>query len=124
MHNCLDRQQLADLVDYIVFGSEIDGELKARFSLAQDWQEQLICLAYLLSMVLEGKAKGKRDYSTTIDKIYELSTEIYLSIQEFDSDFIKYMLEHTRDKSLLLEEELVGLQARLSEHSYDRAIRY
>ena len=55
---------------------------------------------------------------------YELPVIMCLHIQEIGPEFVAYMLSSVRDKSLTLEEELVGLQTRLREYNYERTLRY
>lgn len=125
MTHCLSKQELTEIIDHIVYKKTMnDDELKTLFECAQCWQDQLICLSYLLSMILEKKQKDGGDRQRVIDKIYRLPDELFLFIQEFDSDFVHYMLRHTRNNSLSLEEDLVLLQNELAEHRYDKAIRY
>ena len=125
MNHCLAREELNEIIDHIVYGKNMVHEgLKTLFDLAYDWQDQLICLSYLLSMVLEGRSKDGKACWEAIDVVYRLPEELCLFIQEFDMDFVGYMLGHTRNKNLSLEDDLTELQTRFSEHLYDRAIRY
>lgn len=125
MHYCLSKQQMAEFLDYIVNNNHMtDDSLSAVVEGARIWQDQLICFSYLFSMILEKKAKGGIDCHSDIEKLYELPEELCLSIQEFDSEFVRYMLGNLRNDSLSLEEDLVQLQTSLSEHFYDKTIRY
>jgi len=125
LHYCLNKQQMTDFLDFIVFNKNmIDEELDIIVDGARIWQDELICFSYLFSMILEKKTKEGFDCHRYIDEIYKLPEELFLSIQEFDSDFIRYMMGNMRNDSLSLEEDLVQLQTRLSEYSYDRTICY
>lgn len=113
-----------NFIDHIIHNTEIDEEIKTQVESAKDWHDQLICLSYFLSIILERKKEDGEDCQKVIDEIYKLPEALFLSIQEFNSDFVRYMLSHTRNNSLSLEEDLVLLQNDLAERLYDKAIRY
>ena len=125
MTYCLNRLELTEIIDHIVNKKTMnDDELKELFESAQYWQDQLICLSYLLSIILERKQKDGENCQKVIDEIYRLPDELFIFIQEFDSDFVDYMLRHTRNSSLSLVDDLVLLQNNMAKHLYDKTIRY
>ena len=91
---------------------------------AENWQDELGCLTYLFAMVLEGKGKDGGDCQRLIDLLYQLAERMYIYIQEFDLDFVEFMLRNVRSAGLSLEEELIDLQNRLREFRYEYALRY
>lgn len=125
MHHCLSKDELRQLLNLKADNLAIEtDELRIRIELADNWQDELGALTYLFSHILERRAKGGLDCAGLIKMFYELPEVMSLHIQEFDSDFVEYMLRNIRDKSLTLEEELVGLQNRLREYDYERTLRY
>lgn len=125
MHHCLSKDELQQLLDLKADNVAIEtDELRKRIELADNWQEEIGALTYLFSHILERRARGSHDCAGFIRKLYELPEVMSLYIQEFDSDFVEYMLANIRDKSLSLEEELIGLQNRMREYNYERTVRY
>jgi len=125
MHHCLSKDELQQLLDLRANNVAIEvDELRIWIELAETWQEELGALTYLFSHILERRAKGGLDCAGLIKIFYELPEVMSLHIQEFDADFVEYMLRNIRNKTLTLEEELVGLQTRLREYNYERTLRY
>jgi len=123
MHHCLTKAELQDVlalkVDNIAISTEA---LRIWVGLADNWQDELGALTYLLSQILERRAKDGYDCETLIRMFYALPDAMWLDIQEFDSRFIKYMLVNLRDRSKSLEDELVELQNRFRDHNYERTL--
>lgn len=124
MKYCLSKNELLNFIDHIINKTEINEETRTQVESAKNWHDQLICLSYFLSIILERKKQDGEDCQKIIDEIYQQPEELFLSIQEFDSDFVHYIIRHTRNRSLSLEDDLILLQNDLAEHLYDKAIRY
>ena len=125
MHHCLTKDELRQLIDMKADGLEIESdELRIRIEHADIWQDEVGALTYLLSQILERRAKEGLDCATFIRTFYEFPEVMSFRIQEFDFEFVEYMLANIRDRRISLEEELIGLQDRLREHDYGRTLRY
>lgn len=125
MHHCLSKDELRQLLNQkagnLAIASE---ELRRRIELAENWQDEVGALTYLFSHILEATAKAGRDSKSIIATFYGLPDLMSFHIQDFDLKFIEFMLANIRDRTLTLEDELIGLQNRLREHDYGRTLRY
>jgi hypothetical protein len=125
MHYCLNKEQLRQFVDFIADDVNIeDGNLRLLVENAASWQDELGCLTYLFSMILERKGKQGEDCERLIALFYRLAEQMYVDIQEFDYRFIEYLLKNIRNRELSLEEELIEIQNHLSEFRYEHTLRY
>jgi hypothetical protein len=84
----------------------------------RNWNIELMCLTYLLSKILERKGKGNADCQQILERIFTLPDEMWLSYQEFDLGFVKYLFRHIRNTELDLETDLINAQNKLSDHVY------
>lgn len=126
MHYCMNKEELRQFLDYQANHHEVSSseELRGWIDRAENWEGELGCLVYLFAEVLEKQAKLGENCQPLIEKLYQLPEQMYFSIQEFDSDFVEYLLRNTREPGLSLEEELVRLQNSLRERRYDKTLRY
>jgi hypothetical protein len=123
MH-CLSKGELEQLIDLLNSSSPVDDEyLSILIDDAKNWQEELGMLTYFVSQIIENK-KASCDCIQLIDLIYKIEEQIFVKLQECDSEYIDYMLKNVCDSHLSLEEELVDIQNRLSEYNYERTLRY
>jgi len=121
MHHCLSKAELDWLIDnnwnpveeeeYKILG-EIISDCKS-------WDSELVCLSYFLSRALERKEKAGDDCQVILKRTFDVSSEMWLLIQQFDLKFIKYLLRHVRNQEESLEVDLIGIQQNLSEHIYE-----
>ncbi len=125
MHYCMNKEELRQFLDYQLHHREVSNEeLRKWIDQAENWEDELGCLAYLFAEILEKQAKLGVNCQPLIELLYQLPEQMNLSIQEFDSDFVEYLLRNTREPGLSLEEELVRLQNGLRERRYDKTLRY
>ena len=126
MPRCLTREELEKLIAMEIENS-IDWEEKKILELlienAKNWSDQLTGFSYFLSKIFEKKLKEGQTYEdlvVVLDKTYQLQESMWLEIQEFDQDFMNYILksESGRDRSLSLEDQLIQSQEKLSRHEY------
>ena len=59
-----------------------------------------------------------------IESFYNLENQIFFDIQELDSEFVNFMVRNSRDTDLTLEEQLISLLEKLSDHDYNQTLRY
>jgi hypothetical protein len=85
----------------------------------RSWGSELVCLSYFLSRSLERKEKAGDDCQVILKRAFELTSEMWLLIQQFDSKFIKYLFRHVRNQDESLEGDLIGIQQNLSQHIYE-----
>lgn len=120
MPYCMNREELKQFLDFKISCQPIDNnELVHWITEADCWQDELSCLIYLFAQIIDRKNQEEKPCQKLIEFLYQLPEQMYLTIQEFDSEFIDNMLRHIRDNSLSLEEELVKFQDRISQHQYE-----
>lgn len=125
MHHCLSKEELKQLINARIGGEEIDDELlRIWVSNAECWMDELGGLNYFLSHILERAKKADESCEGIMDVFFELENHMALVLQEFDFRFIDFMLKRLRDKSISLEDELIGLQEDVGEYRYDRTLRF
>lgn len=125
MHHCLNKDAISGLIDKQIENLTIDDPvLILRIENAELWYDELSLLSYLLSQILENKKTAGIDCQRLINLIYELSNNMYLTIEEFNFDYICFMLGNLRNKELSLEDELVRIQNGFREYGYDKCLRY
>jgi len=124
----MNREELRQFIEFKTDQRIVENSaLQVLIDGAESWQDELCCLNYLFSQVLERRLKKGNDHQAEqecINMLYQLSEHMSLYIQELDSEFVDYMLKCVRDRSLSLEEELIQIQNKLGEHSYDSTLRY
>lgn len=123
MYYCLSKKELNEILEHFIEKKDLDHILHLRLINAQNWQEELGVLNYLFSQLIIRKVKKKDDDYSFIDFLYNLPSKIYLSIEEFNWQFIQFMMKNKRDKSITLEEELLGIQNKWANYEFDSIIR-
>ena len=125
MPYCMNREELKQFLDFKISCQLIDNnELTHWITAADSWQDELSCLIYLFAQIIDRKNQEEKPCQELIEFLYQLHEQMYLTIQEFDSEFIDNMLRHIRNINLSLEEELVKLQDEISQHQYGKKLRY
>ncbi len=125
MPYCLNRDELASLLDLPVKGDQGTGIPEGRLVLARKWIEPLTFLTYTLACILErNREADNRIWTRTLGKAFALLSEMYIDVQECDADFVDYMLCHLRMPNISLEEALTEMERRRREFKYDKALRY
>lgn len=125
MYYCMNREELRQFIDFKAHHKTVDNdELLNWIENALYWQDELGCLTYLFAHILEKKAKNGENCQELIEQFYQLPEQMYFSIQAFDSNYIEYLLQNTRNRSVSLEEDLVRLQNAMSEYQYEQTLRY
>ena len=127
MNKCLNKEEFEKLIDLKAKLNDLDEEdylLSIMIDKAENWQDKLVGLSYFLSQILERKLKKNIGCDSLIKLVYSLSDEMWFSIQEFDVNFIDYMMSCERISVLSLEERLIEVQYDLDEYRYGRTFRY
>ncbi|SRR6266536_3809409 len=125
MHHCLSKEELKQLIDARISEAAIDDELlRIWVSNAESWMDELGGLNYFLSQILERAKKLGESCEGIIDVFFDLDNHMALVLQPFDFRFIDFMLKRRRDKSISLEDELIGLQEDVGDYRYDRTLRF
>lgn len=83
------------------------------------WESELVCFSYFLSQLLERKAKANVDCKSILEKTIHQTSEMWLSVQQFDIKFIKYLFRYTRDRNVVLEDNLIEIQLNMGQHLYE-----
>ena len=124
MSYCFDKKEASVFIESKILQSNSDLELiKKRIDNAQDWVEEIVLLSYFLAIFFERKKTLSLSYAQIFQKLNNIINEMYICLQEFDVDYLDYLLKNVRDKSLNLEEELVELQNSLSDYNYAKTLR-
>ena len=120
MQYCLNKEEIDLLLsnDWEI-KEDFPDELKPLLENSQNWHVELVCLTYLLSKVLERKQKNGIDCDVLLRQAMNITNEMWLSYQDSDLEFVKYLFRHVRKNELDLESNLIDIQNRLSEHIYD-----
>ena len=120
MQRCLTKRELDLLVDnnWSLIEDDESDELVQLLEQCESWENELICFSYFLSQKLERKAKVGGDCQLVLRQTFQRSLEMWLSIQQFDAKFIKYLFRSVRDRNVTLEEGLIEVQTRLGQHIY------
>jgi len=124
--HCLQKEELDRLIKVELEGKTLhqDDEKQVAFQYLLDswksWDIEFICLATILSQILERKIRQGVNAQSTLEQVYSLSerTGLGLVIEECGDDFVTYMLRFARRDNLSMEENLVEIRNQLSEYVY------
>jgi hypothetical protein len=122
---CLSKAELSEFLDYCHKNKAptIEG-LSSRIESATLWLEELSALTYLFSHIVENRLESGLDCDELISLYYDLEKNLWLEIQNFDLEFIGYLLHNLTNNELDLEEELIDCQRRRREFYYAKNLRY
>lgn len=124
---CINRQELYYLLELKrkkIGRSKLDAEIFYKFEEAENWELQLDIINYFVAQLLERKHKVETKLEL-VELIYRLhsNNELWIEIEEFDFNFIDYLMSHIRDKALNLEENIIDLKDKYTNHDYRQIIR-
>lgn len=121
MQRCLNKRELDLLVDnnWDLTGDDESDDLALLLDQCKSWENELICFSYFLSQTLERKAKVDGDCQLVLRQIFQQPSEMWLTIQQFDAKFIKYLFRNVRDRNITLEDGLIEVQTNLGQHIYE-----
>lgn len=121
-HYCLNREELSKFL-LVEFGSASlqleDTNIRLLIEQWENWQLEFVCLATLLSQVLESKQKQAQDVYIILQEIYTLSERkgLFL-VEELGADFIEYMFRYLRNEELNIEDHLVEIRRDMGDYRY------
>lgn len=123
-HHCLSSTQLQELITLDLGGFSPSSEVNEIEYLVQcsiNWEVELVYITYFLSHILEANLKLGTSHAAIlaqVDKLYGLREAMWLSIQEMDVEFVRFLFRRVRDRRESLETCLIITQTRLSEREY------
>jgi len=119
---CLNREELTKFLELVEFGLEDlpqDAHIRSLIEKWQNWHLEFVCLATLLSQVLENKQKQSINVHAILQQVYTLSERQGLFIVEpIDENFIEYMLRYVREEDLEIEDDLIRIRGEFGEYKY------
>jgi len=125
MNFCLSRDGLEKFLESHYNSSEIDDE-DLRFLIQQcfDWESNLAILVYFFTHYIQKKINsGKPVTLEQIDTFFDLANVGSFEIELLNRDFIKYMLNHSRNKiGESLEDALIILLQNYKDHTHDSSL--
>ena len=99
-------------------------ELALEIYEAKCWNTRIICIALFFARILERDKISVQALKRKIDVLYSMSDEFWFEMQEGNEQFVEFLLNHLRNKDDSLEDSLIEIQNRLSEHNYEKTLRY
>jgi hypothetical protein len=126
MHHCLNKEELKIVIEYKngKIGLIDDEQLRIWLEGAESWQDEVCCLNYIFSQIIDREHQRGTNCNELIELLYKLGEEMFFTIQEIDYKYISELLRNVRRIELTLEEELILLQNKIGEHQYEHVIRY
>ncbi len=119
--HCLNREELSKFLE-IEFGLANLSEDAHIGSLIEEWENwhlEFVCLATLLSQVLENKQKQSVNVHVLLQEVYTLSERKGLfTFEQIDEKFIEYMFKYVRIKGLEIEDHLIEIRRDFGEYRY------
>ena len=97
---------------------EGDDEIMALFDGATNWFFELVCHTYFASQILERIYRSGENPSSWLNILFEQPYKRWLTLQEFDEDFITFLFVNARNKNISLDDNLLELQNMLNDHHY------
>jgi len=123
---CLDKDELYLFIENVLYSEQIeDSHLNAVIYNASNWLVESIGLTYFLGRILQKKINNgvlSKDY---IDRVYKLKDSLFFDLNEFEANFINYLLLHDRliKENFTLDEILNFFHSGFIEKDYGRIIR-
>ena len=117
----LSREYLNKLIEICIENTPLREEETEIHHLIEDcksWQIELISFTYFLSHFLERRQRQSTVSISLLPQILSLQDSMWLTFQEFDEDFVRYMFENVRQEHLSLHQNLIALQNQLNEYQY------
>ncbi len=123
--HCLSKNDLESFLNNILHGAEIeDNILNILVENCRTYEGYLTGLTYFVAQIVDRRLKKSIHTSMFVSEVYQLQNHVAFEVQEFDNDFVDFLLRNKREKSLNLEEELIDIQNRISDHQYVKNFRF
>jgi hypothetical protein len=121
MNYCLNSRELESLLlHYLEIKAIEDVTLESLHDNAVHWHDQLLCLTFSFSRIIERQRTSVSLTQRMISVLFSLPDKMFLNIQDCGEDFVYYMLQHEHSGELDLETLLLTAARRLSEHCYGK----
>jgi len=122
---CLNVDETAQILKWRERGTPVAcEELSLEIEEARCWTTRIVCIALFFARVLEREATTIDTQKSRIEMLYAIEDELCFEVQEGDDQFIEYLLRHLRNPGDSLEAALIELQTGLSNHRYEKTLRY
>jgi len=121
---CLNREELTKFLEFLLLEFRLedlpkDAHIRSLIEEWQNWHLELVCLATLLSQVLENKQKQSINVHAILQQVYTLSEHQGLfMVEPIDENFIEYMLRYVREEDLEIEDDLIRIRRDFGEYKY------
>ena len=120
-----NTSELNYFLEYLIYEKDLGiDEMKAVIEAAENWEINCHGLSYFIGRIIQKKINKNELNDEYLDNVYSLVDKVFFSINEFDSEFVNYMLSHDRliESEYTLEEILILLNTYYIERNYDRTI--
>lgn len=118
MHYCLDKDEVSKFLHFKYGNKELDPELKHCIDNCEQWVGEISIINYFFSHFLESTQCTEDAKFDFIQGLYSLKSEMFVSIQEFDFDFLKAILLFEVNVKIPFDENLVNFQNRLKNYDF------
>jgi len=120
---CLTTEELSCFIKIELQNSIIDDEnfLAPILKNWHSWNQEIICLATVFSQYLEKKLRENDDAVNILDDIFALpenKSGLWVTIEGFGEEFVKYFLDNLRNPKISIEDDLNYLREQFGEHNY------
>lgn len=121
--HCLNNTELSRFIDITIENGKLyeeDHILALLLDSWRSWDLEIVCLATLLSYILERRQKQSLDALSLLKRIYNLPEETGLGfvLEQIDDRFVDYMLRSTRRKELSIDDDLIDIRHQFGEYNY------
>ena len=125
MSHCLTKSELAEILARATASEgRIYEQISAWYDMADAWEEEIVGLNYFVAQIAMSTKNHGGDHDGIIAKHFHLDEEMWFTQEDFGFEYVDYLMRHTRDTSLSLEDELVQLRDRLGEYGYEHTLRF
>ena len=122
--HCLTQKELSHFIEIELHDSVNESDEKDLAPILESWHswdKELICLATVFSQYLEKKLKANDNAIDILDNIFDLpenKSGLWVTIEGFGEEFVKYFLSNLRNSKMSIEDDLNYLREQLGEHNY------
>ena len=123
---CLNKEELSYFIETELRNSipkDPDDDIDALLESWHIWDTELICLATVFSQYLEKKLKTNDNVSKMLKEIFALpenKSGLYLNVEGFGEEFVRFFLDNPRNLQLTIEEDLGYLREKLGNYDYKK----
>ena len=85
--------------------------------------QEVVGLTYLLVQILVRLRRQDQPIKSVVSDFFDLPNKLWFAVEEFDLDFLDYMLINMRDQRLALEDDIVDIVTNMRRHRYGDTLR-